>query len=116
MTPIADLKLQYQRLLQDDASAMTIGTDANPSDNTSAFTSIVIGAFDPNDKHSFPGGEGPTHRVDPGQRLAYRIRFQNTGTASAVNVVVRDTLDSDLAINSFAVDTKISRLRSSLAV
>jgi uncharacterized repeat protein (TIGR01451 family) len=88
-------------LVDCDASAVTIGTDANPGDNTSAFTSIVVGAFDPNDKHTFPGGEGPTHRVDPGQRLAYRIRFQNTGTASAVNVVVRDTLDSDLAINSF---------------
>src|SRR5262249_38095603 len=36
------------------------------------------------------------HCISPGQRLDYQIRFQNTGTAIAHNVVVLDTLPPSL--------------------
>ncbi len=51
-----------------------------------------IGAYDPNDKQGFPLGYGAEHRIRPGQELDYMIRFQNTGTDTAFNVVIRDTL------------------------
>lgn len=51
-----------------------------------------IGAYDPNDKQGFPLGYGEQHRIRPGQELDYLIRFQNTGTDTAFNVFIRDTL------------------------
>jgi len=51
-----------------------------------------IGSYDPNDKQGFPLGFGENHRIRPGQELDYLIRFQNTGTDTAFNIVIRDTL------------------------
>lgn len=56
-----------------------------------------IGAYDPNDKQGFPKGAGPEHFIEPGTRLEYLIRFQNTGTDTAFNVAIRDTLSAWLA-------------------
>ncbi len=54
----------------------------------------IIGSFDPNDKQGFPLGFGPSHLVEPNTEIEYLVRFQNTGTASAHHVVVRDTLSA----------------------
>jgi hypothetical protein len=51
-----------------------------------------IGSFDPNDKRGFPDGYGMEHYVWPGTELDYLIRFQNTGTDTAFNIVILDTL------------------------
>ncbi|MCB0534050.1 MAG: DUF11 domain-containing protein [Lewinellaceae bacterium] len=51
-----------------------------------------IGSWDPNDKQGFPLGYGADHYIRPGTELEYLIRFQNTGTDTAFNVVIRDTL------------------------
>lgn len=53
-----------------------------------------VGAYDPNDKQGFPEGNGAAHRIDPGQRIDYLIRFQNTGTDTAFTVLIRDTLSA----------------------
>ncbi|MBL7825809.1 MAG: DUF11 domain-containing protein, partial [Saprospiraceae bacterium] len=50
------------------------------------------GSYDPNDKHGYPTGVGEDHRILPGQSVEYQIRFQNTGTDTALTVVIRDTL------------------------
>ena len=60
----------------------------------------VVGSFDPNDKQGFPAGVGESHDVLPNEQLQYMIRFQNTGTAPAYTVIIRDTLDTDLDIAS----------------
>jgi PA domain len=52
----------------------------------------VIGSYDPNDKTGFPLGYGPEHYIERGTNLQYLIRFQNTGTDTAFNIVVRDTI------------------------
>ncbi len=67
------------------------------------FCGTVVGSFDPNDKTGYPLGFGPQHDILPGQQLNYVIRFQNTGTAEAYNIVVRDTLDTDLDILSLVM-------------
>ncbi|MCC7246081.1 MAG: T9SS type A sorting domain-containing protein [Saprospiraceae bacterium] len=55
-----------------------------------------IGAFDPNDKSAVPTGVGPLHLVKANTDLEYLIRFQNTGTDTAFNIVVLDTLSQYL--------------------
>ena len=55
-----------------------------------------IGAFDPNDKQVIPSGTGTAHFTDKNIPLNYKIRFQNTGTDTAFNVVIRDTLSTHL--------------------
>ncbi|MBN8677130.1 MAG: T9SS type A sorting domain-containing protein [Chitinophagales bacterium] len=52
------------------------------------------GSFDPNDKHSDPVGFGVERFVRPGTEIEYKIRFQNTGTDTAFNVRILDTLSS----------------------
>jgi hypothetical protein len=52
------------------------------------------GPYDPNDKQGFPTGFGPSHYIGEGVALDYMIRFQNTGTDTAVHVVIRDTLSA----------------------
>jgi uncharacterized repeat protein (TIGR01451 family) len=59
-----------------------------------------IGAFDPNDKSAIPKGFGPEHYLYPNTDIEYMIRFQNTGTAPAQLVVIRDTLSPWLDITT----------------
>lgn len=59
-----------------------------------------IGAYDPNDKLANPKGFGEQHYLYPNTDIEYTIRFQNTGTAPAQNVIIRDTLSPWLDITS----------------
>lgn len=52
----------------------------------------TLNSFDPNDKQGFPRGVGDKHYIDQNVDLEYMIRFQNTGTAPAINIEIRDTL------------------------
>ena len=61
----------------------------------------IIDSYDPNDKLVSPEGVTENNFVKPGTTLEYVIRFQNTGTAEAVNIEVIDTLSSDLDLNTF---------------
>ncbi len=56
----------------------------------------VVGSCDPNDKEGFPKGFGAKKYIERGIDLDYLIRFQNTGTAPAFTVVLRDTLPESL--------------------
>lgn len=56
----------------------------------------VTGSFDPNDKQGFPRGIGNQHFISANTEIEYLIRFQNTGTAPAHFVVIRDTLSPEL--------------------
>lgn len=73
------------------------------SDNTSTRNQTVVGSYDPNDKTVTPAGIGATGDVLHNTELNYLIRFQNTGTASAINVFVADTIDDDLDLNTLVV-------------
>ncbi len=73
-------------------------------DEGNAFISIDcqenIGAYDPNDKQAFPIGYGEQHYITDSTNLEYLIRFQNTGTDTAFNIVIRDTISSHLNIET----------------
>lgn len=49
-------------------------------------------SYDPNDKQGFPIGYGDEHYLKQNTDIEYMIRFQNTGTAPAINVEIRDTI------------------------
>ncbi|WP_299222987.1 T9SS type A sorting domain-containing protein [uncultured Aquimarina sp.] len=74
--------------------------DATPNDNTFELNQIVIGSYDPNDKTVLEGDRIMIEQVD--EFLHYVIRFQNTGTASAINVRVTDKLDENLDWSTFS--------------
>ncbi len=58
--------------------------------------SQVIGAFDPNDKTAVPVGFGNQHIIRKNEAIEYKIRFQNTGTDTAFQVLIVDTLPAML--------------------
>ncbi len=78
-------------------------SDANIKNNLDSAVNIVRGSFDPNDKQVFPAGTGTNGFVGTNtkQTLRYHIRFQNTGTDTAFNILVIDTLSSNVDISSF---------------
>lgn len=64
-----------------------------------------IGAFDPNDKQAFPMGFSDLHLIEANTSLEYHIRFQNTGTDTAFTVLIKDTIDQNLKLESLEVLT-----------
>lgn len=77
--------------------------DVDTINNIKQYPPLIVGPYDPNIKSVYPSGYCTPHYIDNGQRLTYTVQFQNTGTASAINVFVLDTLDSDLDLNSVRV-------------
>ncbi|HEU0136593.1 MAG TPA: T9SS type A sorting domain-containing protein, partial [Flavobacterium sp.] len=68
------------------------GTEETPPDNTFNFVQTVIGSYDPNDKICIEGNVVGTEQI--GEYLHYVINFENTGTAPAQNIVVKDMIDA----------------------
>lgn len=64
------------------------------------YCGTMTGSYDPNDKTGYPLGVGEEHLIMPNGKIDYVIRFQNTGTDTAFNIVVRDTLSQNLNIFS----------------
>ena len=73
------------------ASIIPTDTDETPVDNNFSLNQIVVGSYDPNDKTCLEGGTIDTSMV--GEYVHYVIRFENTGTYLAENIVVKDMID-----------------------
>ncbi len=70
--------------------------DYNPANDSLTICFPVVNSFDPNEKTVYP--------IDITQNatwLNYTVQFQNTGTDTAYDIVVRDTLSSNLDLESF---------------
>jgi hypothetical protein len=87
--------VQIGTILTSTATIEPIAGDANSADNTDMETQTVRGSYDPNEKLVTP--QGVIFRSDT---LRYQINFQNVGTDTAFNIVVRDTLDINLDITT----------------
>ena len=74
--------------------------DLTPVDNTFILAQRVLGSYDPNDKTESHGGKITTAQIGNSEYLQYTIRFQNTGTDTAFNVIIKDTLSEKLDGNS----------------
>jgi len=68
--------------------------DDTVADNTFELMQTVVGSFDPNDKTCLEGESVDPQKV--GDYLHYVVRFQNSGTFAAENVVVKDALDAEV--------------------
>lgn len=66
--------------------------DETPEDNTASLVQTVVNALDPNDKTCLEGTSILPENI--GKYLHYNINFENIGTADAINVVVKDTIDT----------------------
>jgi hypothetical protein len=72
------------------SSTVTAGTET--INETALFQQTVVNSFDPNDKTCL---EGTTVGADmAGEYVHYMIRFENTGTFPAQNIVVKDVIDT----------------------
>lgn len=68
--------------------------DESPENNSFVLYQKVVASFDPNDKTIAEGNLLPIEKI--GDYVHYLIRFENTGTANANFVVLRDFIDEDL--------------------
>ena len=72
-------------------------TDTSKIDNADTAFVNITGSYDPNDKQIYPGHDIRIDSVQGGkQTLEYTIRFQNTGTDTAFNIHITDTLSGRL--------------------
>ena len=68
----------------------------NQDNNLSSLTQTIVGSYDPNDKTEHHGDKIVYSTFSSDDNLTYTIRFENTGTAEAINVKIEDTLDNKL--------------------
>ena len=66
-------------------------SETETDDNLFTLNQTVVGSFDPNDITCLQGNALPTTEI--GGYLHYNIRFENTGTAPAENIVVKNVID-----------------------
>lgn len=86
------------------AFAYSSQTDYDSINNTSINRDVIVGAYDPNDKRVTPGEDCPSGNIPIGtEELTYTIRFQNTGTYAAENVVIKDTISTKLDLASIVM-------------
>ena len=73
-------------------AAITPATgDETPEDNIFNLNEMVVGSFDPNDITCLEGAIVNPDKI--GEYLHYNINFENTGTAPATFIVVKDVID-----------------------
>lgn len=72
-------------------------TEVTLANNTSTLQQTVVGSYDPNDKQVWPRD---LYHIENDSVLDYTIQFQNTGTDTAFNIVVIDTLPLDVDVTT----------------
>ena len=77
--------------------------DEFPGNNVKNYVIPITGSYDPNDKSVYPQGICDDEYILNSDTLTYTIRFQNTGTAEAINIFILDTLSTLLDINTFKI-------------
>ena len=95
------------RALAPIASGHDFGIDDISFNTSSANTATLMQQYscacDPNDKTVNPLGCGPNGNVSKNQSLTYTVRFENTGTGPAHNVLLSDKLDNDLDLSTLQI-------------
>lgn len=83
-------------LVTSTVSTTVPANDINANNNASSLTQVIVGSYDPNDKTESHGPQIQHSTFSANDYLTYTIRFENTGTAEAINVRVNDVLDAKL--------------------
>lgn len=101
-TPMDTPALNGGDVLTLQGQVTTLATDVSPSDNSFTLQQTVVNSFDPNDKTCLQGDLVSEMLI--GEYVHYLIRFENTGTYFAQNVVISDYIDLDsFELNSLMV-------------
>lgn len=90
-SPMETPAVNIDDILDFTASINPIADDYTPVDNAFTLDQIVVGSYDPNDITCLEGDIVSPDKI--GEYLHYNIRFENTGTAPATFVVVRDDIN-----------------------
>lgn len=93
----------FTPLVFDLNGVVTNYTDANPINNHYVINSEVRNSWDPNDKST---NVGPAIDANVTEDIYYNIRFQNMGNADAINIVIADTIDSQLDLSTFRIESQ----------
>jgi len=83
-------------ILTDSASITAPANDINLTNNSYSNSQIVVNSYDPNDKMESHGDKIQINQFTQNDYLYYTIRFQNNGTANAIDVRIEDILDAKL--------------------
>ncbi|MEP7237205.1 MAG: T9SS type A sorting domain-containing protein [Ferruginibacter sp.] len=78
------------------ASILPVAGDAYATDNTLNMLHLTVASHDPNLKANLHGNAFAKSAVQNGGYINYVIQFQNTGTAEAFDVIVKDSLTNML--------------------
>jgi len=101
-TPMDTPALNGGDILALQGQVTTLATDVSPSDNSFILQQTVVNSYDPNDKTCLQGNVVSETLI--GEFVHYLIRFENTGTFFAQNVVISDYIDLDsFELNSLIV-------------
>lgn len=85
-----------------NGSVNPIEGDENPTDNVFQYHQTVVGSYDPNNITCAEGNTVSPSQI--GNYLHYVINFENTGTAAAENIVIRDSIDTNqFDVNSLQI-------------
>lgn len=93
------------QIVSNSASVTAPVNDFSQPNNSSTTNQPIVGSYDPNDKQESHGGRIEFDEFTADDYLTYTIRFENTGTAEAINVRVEDVLDNQLDENSIRMVT-----------
>ena len=89
-------------IVTNTATYITDSNDTISENNLSSLSEEVIGSYDPNDKMEAHGKDIVFDDfITSDEYLFYTIRFQNVGTAEAINVRIEDVLDVQLDETTF---------------
>lgn len=92
-SPMETPAVNNDDVLTFNANITPLAGDDIPTDNAFTFNQIVVGSYDPNDIYCLEGDVVNPSQI--GEYLHYNIRFENTGTATAENIVVATTIDAN---------------------
>ena len=91
--PLSTPPVNSGSILSFSAQINPIANDFIPADNVFVLSQTVVNSFDPNDKNCLQGALIADTMI--GQYVNYMIRFENTGTDFAQNIVVTDIIDTN---------------------
>ncbi|WP_339887519.1 choice-of-anchor L domain-containing protein [uncultured Flavobacterium sp.] len=79
-----------------DVSITSSSTEINSNNNIFQLNEVIVGSYDPNDIMESHGELIEVSEFDSSDYLYYTIRFQNTGTANANKIRIKDILPAGL--------------------
>ena len=79
-----------------DSVSISAPDDIDLTNNSNTNSQIVVNSYDPNDKLESHGKNIPIDQFAEDDYFFYTIRFQNNGTADAIDVRVEDVLNSQI--------------------